>query len=187
MNSDASLSTSTRGRSSRVFVRHQLAQRLPIDRASNDDAPTSASPELDELHLIFDDEDDDADKTAVPEFDIAAYARATAGDDDLRDDGADPPSGIRRSFPTLSNEVGALPNEPEEDAILRGLGGSERVLTLRVPRHEIMRHSLDPDHGYVLSLLDGMTPVADALDISVLHPLVTLRVIEEVVLLRLVE
>ena len=171
-----------------MFVRHQSAERLPIDLAPQDASPTSARRDVEALNLIFDDEDDDADKTVVPEFDIAAYARATAGDDDdRRDDGADPPSGIRRSFPTLSNEVGALPNEPEEDAILRGLGGSDRVLTLRVPRHEIMRHSLDPDHGYVLSLLDGMTPVADALDISVLHPLVTLRVIEEVVLLRLVE
>jgi hypothetical protein len=66
------------------------------------------------------------------------------------------------------------------------LGGSGRVLVLSVPRDEITRHSLDPDHGYVLSLLDGRTRIGEVLDISVLDPLVTLRVIEEVVLLRLV-
>jgi hypothetical protein len=134
-------------------------------------------------HLI--DDDDEETPTLVARFDVAAYARETADSIDLEIiiEGDDPVSGVRPSFPTLTREVGALPNEPEEDALVRRLGPSDRALRLLVPMGEVKDYTLDPQHGYLLSLLDGATTIAEIVDISSMPRLITLRILDELVVL----
>jgi hypothetical protein len=134
------------------------------------------------LHALIDDLDEDDFPTAVAAFDLAAYARATATSDYLDGFGG-PESGVRPSFPTLTEEVGALPNEPEEDTLLRCLGGGDRELRVRVSAASVTEYPLGPEQGYLLGLMDGVTSITDVLDISPMSRLDTLRAIED--LLRL--
>jgi hypothetical protein len=89
-------------------------------------------------------------------------------------------------MPTLNGEVGALPNEPECDALLRALGGGDRELRLHVHVAEVSRCELGPEHGYLLGLLDGVTSITDVLDISTMSRTATLRALMEMVLLGIV-
>lgn len=125
---------------------------------------------------------DDDCPTLVAPFDVSSYARATAG---WEDEGAqsDPRSGIRASFPTLPHDIGALPGEPEEDAILRALGGGARVLRVVATEDDLARLALDPEHGVVLALVDGERAVAGIIDASAIDRRDTLRAIEELILL----
>ena len=99
---------------------------------------------------------------------------------------SEPVSGIRPSFPTLTSEVGALPNEPEDDAVFRCFGCSARVLAVCVPPAALSRVWLEPKHAYVLGLLDGATAICDVLDASALPRFETLCALEELVMLAVV-
>ena len=139
------------------------------------------------LYVLFDEDDS---PTVVANFDLAAYARATAEAEAASAaawrEGNDPPSGIRPSFPTLNREVGALPNEPEADALLRVLGGGDRELRVHVPVGMLQRYDLTPRHGYLLGILDGVTSLTEVLDISTLPRVSTLRALEDLVFLGVI-
>ncbi len=139
------------------------------------------------LYVLFDEDDS---PTVVANFDIAAYARETARveAESAAEWGAGngPSSGIRPSFPTLNREVGALPNEPEDDALLRVLGGGDRELRVHVPVGLLSRYDLTPRHGYLIGILDGVTSLTEVLDISTLPRVSTLRALEDLVFLGVV-
>jgi hypothetical protein len=128
---------------------------------------------------------DDDTPTLVAPFDLASYARATEG---WEDSGAqsDPRSGIRRTMPTFPHEIGALPGEPAEDAILRALGGGSRVLFVVASEEELARLALDREHYLVLAFVDGERSVAAIEDECTLPRSATLRAIEELLLLAIV-
>jgi hypothetical protein len=144
------------------------------------------------LRIVFEDLDDDDFPTAVANFDLAAYARAAAVEEEQSADAewgsgpGGPGSGIRPSLPTLSNEVGPLLNEPEADTILRALGGGDRELRLHVHVADVSQHHLGPQHGYLLGLVDGVTSITEILDISAMPRTATLRAILELVMLGVV-
>jgi len=145
---------------------------------------------LESVPVILFEDDYEGEHTLVPQYDVAAYAkRATSRAEDVRDAwpaATDMSSGIRPSFPTIPHEVGPLVNEPEEDTLLRLLGGGDRELRVRVPLASVIEHSLEPMHGYVLGLLDGGTSITDVLDISTLRRVETLRAIEALAQLGIV-
>jgi hypothetical protein len=142
--------------------------------------PKERTTELVDLY-----EDDDDTPTLVAPFDVTSYARATATweDDDAQ---SDPRSGIRPSFPTMPHDIGALPGEPEEDAILRALGGAARVLRIVATGEDLARLALDPEHAIALALVDGERSVACLIDACALDRRETLRAIEELILLAVV-
>jgi hypothetical protein len=126
------------------------------------------------LRSLFDDDD----RPTTPGFDPEAWSRAAY------EWASEPDSCVRPSLPTLSNEVGALPNEPEEDTLLRCFGCGARVLRLTVPREELATRPLDARHEHVLRLVDGNASIYDVLDWSELPRLETLRALEELVTLE---
>jgi hypothetical protein len=125
--------------------------------------------------IIFDEDFEGDLATLVPRFDVEQFARETSEADDVAPRSI---SGFRTSFPTLPQEVGALVNEPEQDTLLRLLGGGDRELRVQVSVTQITRHQLEPTHGYVLSLVDAGTCITDILDMSTLTRIDTLRAIE---------
>jgi hypothetical protein len=139
-----------------------------------------------QLHDLFDFQEDDF-PTSPAEIDLAAFARSKAQSvPDIGD--ANPISGVRPSIPTITNEVGALPNEPEDDAIFRRFGCAARVLQLQVSHESLARFHLEPRQTYVLGLLegDGQKAICDVLDESVLPRFDTLCALEDLVTLEIV-
>jgi hypothetical protein len=135
--------------------------------------------------IVFENDFEDDPVTNVPRFDLEAYARATA-QGSARTDDVGQLSAFRASFPTMPAEVGALVNEPEEDTLLRLLGGGDRELRVCVAMSVVTAHNLDPAQGYILGLLDGGTSITDVVDISALPRLQTLRTIESLAQLGIV-
>jgi hypothetical protein len=134
----------------------------------------------------------EGERTLVPHFDVEAFARVTSHvEEEPWGMGNGPgsgvrPSGARPSLPTLPCDVGALVNEPEEDTLLRLLGGGKRSFRLCIPRANVAHHRLGPAHGYVLDLLDGKMALDDVLAITALARLETLRAIEALAQLGIV-
>jgi len=129
------------------------------------------------LRDLFDEPPDEDSQPTSPALDPEAYARDAAMADAYVE-GDRHPSGIRPSFPTLTNEVGALPNEPEEDTLLRRFGCGARVLEVCASSELVTSLGLEPRHAYVLSLLDGKTAICDVLDMSALPRKDTLHVLD---------
>jgi hypothetical protein len=120
------------------------------------------------------------DDFPTAEYDIAPLALA-------HEAAHDPISGIRRSCPTLSNEVGPLPNEPEEDALYRCFGCGARVLSPIVPVGSLEGFHLETRHLHVLGLMDGETAICELLEKSDLPRHETLCVLEELLILEVVD
>jgi hypothetical protein len=139
-------------------------------------ARSSGAFDEDTLLSLFDDLREDDFPTA--EMDVSELAREA--------EAKDPVSGIRRSFPTLTNEVGVLPDEPEEDVVFRCFGCAARVLRVSLSPAAVEALHLEPRHRYVLGLLDGETAICDVLDRSTLARRDTLYVLEELVILDVV-
>jgi hypothetical protein len=144
--------------------------------------------------------DDDASErsTPIPEFDLEAFAResemrqraAIAAEGEptleqarrLHDDGRH-----EDALFLLARLLDATPLHPEatrlsaecraalERQCLSAIGSESTVLVSAVSTEEVKRFSLDHVSGYLLSLLDGDTPVEEVLDISGMPRLLVLR------------
>jgi hypothetical protein len=131
---------------------------------------TKAEP----LHSIFDELREDDFPTA--EYDVTPFV----------DDPISGIRGIRRSMPTVSNEVGPLPGEPEEDTLYRCFGCGARVLSAQVTLADAAEYHLDARQLTVLSLVDGETPICELIDHCDLPRHETLCALEELVILGVV-
>jgi response regulator RpfG family c-di-GMP phosphodiesterase len=82
--------------------------------------------------------------------------------------------------PVAEPEAAAAPTtEVDAAMLLAGLGGEDAVP--EVARHDLAGHALDHRAGFLLTFIDGVSPLEMLLDVTGLHRLDVLRIVDELV------
>jgi len=92
-----------------------------------------------------------------------------------------PPAPATFSAPPKALVADATYRADLEQTLLERLGSLDRVPAVRVAPRDLAKLGIDHRAGFVLSMIDGMTPIEMLIDLSGLPRVDVLRILDELV------